>query len=71
MPNPPRFNIGDLVRPRTTRRRKAGIRIGVIVDVTHVGGLSKYEADYYAYAVHFMASDVVSVGWADHSLEPL
>jgi hypothetical protein len=73
MPNLPRFSVGDLVRPvNKVRRRKASPRIlGVVVDVTHIEGFSKYGADYYSYAVHFMASDVVSVGWAEHSLEPL
>ena len=73
MSNTSRFSIGDLVRPVTSvKRRKAGVRIGVIVDVTHVDeGWSKHNADYYTYAVHFMASDVVSVGWVDHTLERL
>ena len=74
MPNLPRFSVGDLVRPTSTvrRRRKAPVRIGVIVDVTHVDeGWSKFSSDYYSYTVHWTASEVVSVGWVDHTLEPL
>ena len=66
MSNTSRFSIGDLVRPVTSvKRRKAGVRIGVIVDVTLHNGRN------YSYTVHWTASEVVSVGWADHTLEPL
>ena len=62
----PRFNIGDLVRPVTsTRRRKPFVRLGVIVDV------ALHNERNYSYTVHWTASEVVSVGWADHTLEPL
>lgn len=61
-----RFNIGDLVRPVTsTRRRKPFVRLGVIVDV------ALHNERNYSYTVHWTASEVVSVGWADHTLEPL
>jgi len=61
-----RFNIGDLVRPVTaTRRRKPFVRLGVIVDVALHNGRN------YSYTVHWTASEVVSVGWADHTLERL
>jgi hypothetical protein len=66
MSNLPRFNIGDLVRPVTsTRRRKPFVRLGVIVDV------ALHNERNYSYTVHWTASEVVSVGWADHTLEPL
>ncbi len=70
MPNLPRFSVGDLVRPyNAVRRRKAPIRIGVVVDVArHTWSLKE---DSYSYTIHWTASDVVSVGWADHTLEPL
>ena len=66
MSNTSRFNIGDLVRPVTsTRRRKPFVRLGVIVDV------ALHNERNYSYTVHWTASEVVSVGWADHTLEPL
>ena len=62
-----RFNIGDLVRPVTSTRRRNQhlVRLGVIVDV------ALHNERNYSYTVHWTASEVVSVGWADHTLEPL